>query len=240
MLNSNWKSKYDSNDFGEWQRVEATTPPFFPSTEGIINRLLAKYFRSEKGRTLGPDKNIYQKKIILEETMKELEREVCMDSNECAKIWKERQEAEESLDTKLEREKGMYESKISSRENFITKVSQRDVAALTPIFDVTTAPEAVAAIKSGVRAPVVSAQISTLGGPEHVTIMILVCLEPRESWVNGILENSRYARFSLEKNGTMEYFSGRTGVKFRKTRAKSIEDAVAKLNAFVASAGVSA
>ena len=233
MLNPRWKDRYDPKDYGDWQRMEATTPPFFELSFSTINRLLDKYFRTNSGYELGPTKNWYQRKEILAKTMSELEKAVCHDQDECARLWHERQLAEESIDAKLEREKGMRESKISSREVIMNKISARDTAPVAPIFDSTTASEAVAAIKSGVKAPVVSIQASSLGGPENISIMIAIGLDPKESWANGIFENSRYIRLHLYKNGVLESFVNTTGAKFRKTRAKSVDDVVAKLNAYV-------
>ena len=125
MLNPRWKVRYDPKDFKEWQKVEATTPPFFEFSFVVINNLLAKYFRTKKGYELGPTSNWYQRKEILARTMAELERAVIYDEAEHKRRWQENQEAEESLDAKLEREKGMYEarnsSRISSRMNKISK-----------------------------------------------------------------------------------------------------------------------
>jgi len=129
MLNPNWKTRYTPEDFSEWQKMNATTPPFFGHSFSIIEKLLGKYFRSKSGSTLSPEYNWYQKKEILDKTMKELEKAVCADSDECDKMWKERQEAEESLDSKLEREKGMYESKNSSTKSGMRRISTRDVAS---------------------------------------------------------------------------------------------------------------
>lgn len=234
MLNPYWKRVYSLQDFKEWEKMEAHTPPFYDFSFEIINKLLAKYFRTKNGYELGPTKNWYQRKEILGRTMKELEFAIANDEEKQTKNWNKNQERDESLDAQLEREKGMYESKISKREAAMNRVSQRDMPIATPIFDIASAPTAVEAIKSGIKAPVIGAQVSTLGGPERASIMIVVGLEPKESWVNGIFENSKYARFRLDRNGVMESFVNNTGTKFRKTRAKSIEDVIAKLNAFIA------
>ena len=127
MLNPRWKDRYDPKDFKEWQKVEATTPPFFEFSFAIINKLLSKYFRTKKGYELGPTSNWYQRKEIVGKTMLELEKAVIYDEAEHARRWWENQEAEESLDAKLEREKGMYESRNASKISFrMNKISKRD------------------------------------------------------------------------------------------------------------------
>ena len=96
-----------------------------------------------------------------------------------------------------------------------------------------------AKINSGVKTPFVGAYTSSLGGPEHTTVMIRATLEPEDKWPHGIWQNAKYMMFSFEQNGTLELFnrSHKIGAKFRKTRVKSVDDAVAKINAFVQVAG---
>ena len=107
--------------------METTTPPFFEFSFAIINKLLSKYFRTKKGYELGPTSNWYQRKEIVGKTMLELEKAVIYDEAEHARRWWENQEAEESLDAKLEREKGMYESRNASKISFrMNKISKRD------------------------------------------------------------------------------------------------------------------
>ena len=84
------------------------------------------------------------------------------------------------------------------------------------------------AIKMGVHAPVVRAQVSTMGGSHRPSVMVLISLDPRESWANGILENSRYARFAIHwPEKKIEQFVGRG---FRKAAFKDATDAIQKLN----------
>lgn len=90
-------------------------------------------------------------------------------------------------------------------------------------------------IKQLLRAEEVSVQFSTLGGAHNASIMILVCLEPRTTWSNGILQNSKYARFALHsRENRVELFSGglRT-LKFRKAQIKTVEDAAAKIQKWI-------
>lgn len=89
-------------------------------------------------------------------------------------------------------------------------------------------------IKSHIKAPVVGAQYSTLGGEQRASILIVVSLDPKSKWQNGILENSRYARFHVESDGALTLFSGGGGFpKFRKTRVKNAQDVVNKINTLI-------
>lgn len=99
------------------------------------------------------------------------------------------------------------------------------------------------AIKAGVeakiKAPYVSARVSTLGGADRPSIGVTIGFEPRESWTNGILENSRYAKLMVHVDDkSIVMLSAGTGVtKFRKTRFKTADEAVAKLVKFASTGG---
>lgn len=88
-------------------------------------------------------------------------------------------------------------------------------------------------IMAEVRAPFVKAYVSELGGSERASVMITIGLDPRESWRNGILENSRYAKLSYS-GGRLYQHSGHGTVKFRKI-ATGPEKVVDKLNAWIQS-----
>lgn len=93
-------------------------------------------------------------------------------------------------------------------------------------------------VMAEVRAPYVKAYVSALGGPERASVMITVGLDPRGSWKNGILENSRYAKLAYNVRGgqhVLYQHSGHGATRFRKTTITSPEKAVAKLNAWVQS-----
>src|SRR5690606_9511468 len=47
------------------------------------------------------------------------------------------------------------------------------------------------------QVPFVSSYISTLGGANRASLLFTISLDPRQNWNNGILENSRYAKFDL-------------------------------------------
>ena len=65
--------------------------------------------------------------------------------------------------------------------------------------------------------------------------MILISLDEKKDWVNGILENSRYIRLHLTaKDHILEHFSGSFGVKgLRKSRPKTIDAVIKKLNTYI-------
>jgi len=98
-------------------------------------------------------------------------------------------------------------------------------------FDVNTADTWASEIKSGLQAPYVSIQKSTLGGEKNVSLLIRLSLDPSEEWVNKIFHNSRYANLQISRDGSMEMFSNGTGLKnMRKTKVKSAADVVKKIN----------
>jgi len=90
-------------------------------------------------------------------------------------------------------------------------------------------------LESKIKAPYVSVQVSTLGGVARASAMIRVSLDKKASWANGIFENSRYFRISLDRNGTTEQFSASYQLpkKMRKAKAKSLADAVLRINKYI-------
>ena len=89
-------------------------------------------------------------------------------------------------------------------------------------------------LRSNINAPVVSVNISILGGVHRASAIITVGLD-KKPWVNNIFENSRYFHMSLERNGELDQFrkSYKIPKKFRKARAKSLGDAVVKINKYI-------
>ena len=99
-----------------------------------------------------------------------------------------------------------------------------------PIFDVESADELVEKLKK-IKVPFINAYKSTLGGPQNVSVLVKLSLDDKSVWVNKIFENSRYAHFHISRPNIIELFnkSYRIETKFRKSRAKSIDDAVKKI-----------
>jgi hypothetical protein len=50
------------------------------------------------------------------------------------------------------------------------------------------------------RFPHNRAYISTLGGEKNASILITIGLDKKETWSNGIFENSRYVRYHIDRN----------------------------------------
>jgi len=108
------------------------------------------------------------------------------------------------------------------------------------LFNVETAPHVVKQLQSFLNAPYINAQISTLGGEEHVSIILTISADPKEKWTNDIMQNSRYGNFSIDNDGTVEQFSGgfskwkQPNNAMRKTHVKSVQQLVDVLNKFMA------
>jgi hypothetical protein len=84
------------------------------------------------------------------------------------------------------------------------------------------------------RTPYVSVSYSTLGGEANAAFLICASFDHKDTWTNGILENSRYTRISIDKDGTIKEFSrSYNNVKMRKTKAKTLEEALAKINVYL-------
>ena len=88
-------------------------------------------------------------------------------------------------------------------------------------------------VKTIIHSPYVKAQISTLGGPERASLTIWTSLQPKEQWTNNIYHNSPYAIFHVWHDGSMDATAQYTMPKFRKTRVKSVDDALNKINAYL-------
>lgn len=122
MLNPNWK-KYDyETDLQKWMRVKNTPPEFLSLRYSDIFNLLSRYGATEAGGNMNVQRFSEQQRYrILEKTMEELSMAVAHNKLEQSREWEERQKQDESLDAKLEREKGEYESREAS-----LRLSQRE------------------------------------------------------------------------------------------------------------------
>ena len=75
--------------------------------------------------------------------------------------------------------------------------------------------------------PAVSANLSTLGG--HTSIIIKLSLDQKETWMNGIFQNSRFSMFSLNENKLEQFAKHHQVTKFRKSTIKSNQDGINKI-----------
>lgn len=115
------------------------------------------------------------------------------------------------------------------------KVNEADDKGNGRIFTSENVKDVIEKIKTGLKFPFVNAYPSNLGGNENIAIMLGVSLDPKDKWTNGIYQNSRFANIIIDNNGDMEMFTKQYTLKeykFRKTKVKSIDDAIAKLNAW--------
>lgn len=136
--------------------------------------------------------------------------------------------------------KGHWEYVYPQQAAEATKEQKREKEE-NAIFTVDVAPlelhMGIETMRKKINAPYVTAQISTLGGKDRASILLTVSLQDKKDWSNGILQNSPYAMFHLSRDGSLEHFSGKitdTG-KMRKTKVKSLDDAVDKINKFISS-----
>jgi len=93
----------------------------------------------------------------------------------------------------------------------------------------------VEALTKGVKAPFVQAYVSRLGGAHRPSVMLTFSIDPRPSWPNGILQNSRYGQVSFNwPERKFEHFSGSGLGKLRKAGFKTNAAAVARINKWIA------
>ena len=80
-------------------------------------------------------------------------------------------------------------------------------------------------------APVINVSVSTLGGKDRVSLVGKLTLDPKRDWPNGILENSRWFTFHLDRFGTLEVQKGWFKIKdkLRKSRNKDLKTAIARM-----------
>lgn len=107
--------------------------------------------------------------------------------------------------------------------------SKSKVNMNTPLFSIDNVEEVMQQIRDGLNFPYVQISKDTLGGDAHVTIMIRISTQPREDWSYNIFQNSPHANISIERNRTVEQFSGNK-LKMRKFKAKNIEQIIDKIN----------
>ena len=126
MLNPKWEKLYDNKDWDLWKTFrqfylgnrQYDIDSIYPEDKAGINYLLNKYYVSNSGYSVNlNDKNLYVKLDMLQRVMTELQNaETKIDES-----WQEQQLKDESLDARLEREKGEWEARQGS-----IKLSKRD------------------------------------------------------------------------------------------------------------------
>ena len=101
------------------------------------------------------------------------------------------------------------------------------------IFDYDSAKKDAKTIEKYLQrvAPVVKVSVSSLGGRDRVSLVGKLTLDQKRDWPNGILENSRWFIFHLDRFGTLEVHKGWFKIKdkLRKSRNKDIKTAIARM-----------
>lgn len=115
-------------------------------------------------------------------------------------------------------------------------------ATAEPVLDESGAQVLAKRMQGEIKAPYVEASVSTLGGKDRPSVMLRVSLDPRNTWASGIYHNSRGAMFDIDYKGSIEqhYLSlhpePRPWTKFRKARYKTHDEAIKKINDWIAKA----
>ena len=78
--------------------------------------------------------------------------------------------------------------------------NKRILKDMQEIFNYDNVKEALQELREGLKYPYVSCYASALGGRDRVSILLTVSEDSRESWSNGILENSRYRQIHIGIN----------------------------------------
>jgi 3-deoxy-D-arabino-heptulosonate 7-phosphate (DAHP) synthase class II len=109
----------------------------------------------------------------------------------------------------------------------------KTVVSGLPLFEETDADDKARALAAVLKkaAPFAVVRKMSLGG--HVNLHLVVSLDPKEDWTNGILENSRYFRMSIGPEGVMKLYSGYGVGKFRQSRVTSMDEAAKKISDFI-------
>ena len=84
------------------------------------------------------------------------------------------------------------------------------------------------------KVPHFSVSRSTLGGEATASVMMLLCFDAKETWSNGIMENSRYMRIHVVHSGKQEHFGGSCGIKMRGFTSLDRSKVLAKILAHIA------
>jgi hypothetical protein len=81
--------------------------------------------------------------------------------------------------------------------------------------------------------PYVNVNRSTLGGEDRASLLATISLDKKEKWNNGILENSRYAKFHLSDR-KLECIAGGRFAKTRRSVVRDVQHAADKIIAWSA------
>lgn len=89
-------------------------------------------------------------------------------------------------------------------------------------------------IETSIDAPIISGNISTLGGVDTASLMLTIGLDARDTWNGGIFENSRYSRFRIDAKGIEQFSKHYKTANFRKvSKLPTKEKIVEKLTKWI-------
>jgi len=77
--------------------------------------------------------------------------------------------------------------------------------------------------------PYSNVQLSTLGGEARPSLIFTISFDPKSTWHNGILENSKYLKAHLGYDGIFEMISGNRVERIRKSKVKTPLEVAAKI-----------
>lgn len=124
------------------------------------------------------------------------------------------------------------------KKSELRKIIREEIQKLNEqtIFDIESVKNDIKLLNKGIKAPFVVAKISMLGGKERVVIIIIISMNKKEDWPNNIFENSKYIKLNFSNTGELGLITqSKFDKKFRKTKVKSINDAINKINKFLGS-----
>lgn len=99
------------------------------------------------------------------------------------------------------------------------------------LFDYDKAFEVKENLKEKLDFPYVSGYVSALGGRDRASILLTITEDSKETWINGILQNSRYRKIYIENNGRVEEITRSHKIKhMRAFTAKNIKHLLDKIN----------
>jgi hypothetical protein len=97
-----------------------------------------------------------------------------------------------------------------------------------PIFNHSNINDFIQKLNS-LKVSYVNATYSNLESKDNIVVYVTISLDNKNSWNNRIIENSRYSKFRIERNGTIERIAGNLP-KFKKSFAKTQDDVISKFS----------
>ena len=86
-------------------------------------------------------------------------------------------------------------------------------------------------LKEKINANYKHLQVSSLGGKENSALLVTISLDKKEDWYNGILQNSKYYMFHIDRLGNVENFNRSHEVKqVRKKKVNTLDEAIRYIN----------